>query len=188
MSAIRVSRSGPLALMGPVASGKTTVARLLSERLIWPTVSFGTYVRDEAKRRGIALERAQLEGLGAHLIATRGHEQFLLDVLDGQVSTDEFILEGVRHVDMLRAVKRLCRSATSVYLHVSVDERYQRWLRREMLTDTPATRTTFGALASGEVERHVYALEGSADLVADGLLSAEDIAQLVIDFMAGDRG
>lgn len=188
MTAGQASRSGPLVLMGPVASGKTTVTRLLSERLKWPTVSFGTYVRGMAKCRGIALDRAQLEGLGAHLIATRGHEQFLRDVLDGQVSTDEFILEGVRHVDMLRAVKQLCRSATSVYLHVSADQRYQRWLRREMLTATSATRTTFDALVSGEVERHVYALEGSADLVADGLLPAEDIAQLIIDFMTRDRG
>lgn len=187
MSADQASRSGQLVLMGPVASGKTTAARLLSERLIWPVVSFGAYVRDEAQRRGIALERAQLEGLGAHLIATRGHEQFLLDVVQDQVSAVAFVLEGVRHVDMLRAVKRLYRSATSVYLHVSADERYQRWLRRERLSENPDTRAMFGDIASGEVERHVYTLEASSDLVADGLLPAEDIAQLVLNFVASDR-
>jgi dephospho-CoA kinase len=188
MSADQASRSGPLVLMGPIASGKTTAARLLSERLTWPVISFGAYVRAEAQRRGIALERGQLEGLGAHLIATRGHEQFLRDVLQGQVSAVEFVLEGVRHVDMLRAVKRLFGSATSVYLHVSADQRYQRWLQRERLTDAATARVMFDEVATGEVERHVYALELSADLVADGLLPTEDIAQLVLDFVASDRG
>lgn len=184
---VRSLSFGSVVLIGAVASGKSTVARLLSDELSWPVLSFGAYVRDQAARHGIPPHRDELERLGAHLITTCGHDNFLRDVLGTHASTAPFILEGVRHVDMLRAVERAYPSTVSIYLDVPPDVRYERWLRRQELVDSPARRASFDGIAQGEVERHVHALLNVVDYVVDATRPARFIATDILDLLQPSR-
>jgi adenylate kinase family enzyme len=176
-----------IVLIGAVASGKSTIARLLSTELSWPVYSFGAYVRDQAKRHCIPPHRAELERFGSSLIATRGHDNFLRDVLGTHVSYNPFILEGVRHVDMLRAVKRCYSSALSIYLEVPTDLRYQRWRLREGFADDTASRALFDDIAEGEVERYVSALIYAADHIVDATRPTRLIAAEIVSLLEEPR-
>lgn len=173
---VHSSDPGCVVLVGAAASGKSTVALLLSNERSWPVFSFGAYVRDQAARQGIALHRDELERLGARLISARGCDKFLRDVLGSDIFTVPFILEGVRHFDMLRAVERSYPSTVSVYLNVSSDVRYERWLLRQGLADDPVYRASFDSIAQGEVERHAPALMALVDHIVDATRPARLIA------------
>lgn len=176
-----------LLLIGPIASGKSTFGHLLSVELSWPLLSFGTYVRDQAERRGIPLDsRDELERLGARLIIAHGHDRLLRDLLAAQDSVEQVVLEGVRHIDMLQAVRRLYPAVTSVYLDVGSERRYERWLLREGRAATAASRTLFDGIAQGEVERHVYSLIGAVDHVVDGERPVNAIVQEIRRLLSGE--
>lgn len=174
-----------LVIIGPAASGKSTVGRLLSAKLSRPLISFGAHVRAEAERRGLqSNSREALEKLGAALILERGHDLFLRDVLSVQGTTTHIILEGVRHVEMLQAVKRTCQGVLSIYLEVPPDVRYRRWLVREQRVDTTAARSAFDGIADATVERNVNELIGQVDQVMDGDRAAPLIAEDIISLLA----
>ncbi len=181
----KTSLEHALVIIGPAACGKSTVGRLLSADLSRPLISFGSYVRAEAVRRGLPADRREdLERLGAGIVALRGHDQFLQDVICTQKTVARIILEGVRHVEMLQAVKQAYQGVLSVYLDVPPDERYRRWLVREQRADTADTRLTFDAIAGAEVERNVYALIGQTEHIVDGTRSAQLIAAGILTLLA----
>lgn len=173
-----------LVLIGPAASGKSTVGRLLAAELSWPLLSFGAYVRDEAQRRGIPVDhREELERLGAHLIVTRGHDRFLQDLLESQSPVERVILEGIRHVEMLRAVKRAYPAVCSIYLDVADEFRYQRWRLREGRPDSAECRAVFNQIGQAEVERHVYSLSGEVDHLEEATRPARAVVEDILRFL-----
>jgi adenylate kinase family enzyme len=177
-----------LVITGPVASGKSTVGRLLSAELSRPLISFGAYVRAEAERRGLQTSnREALEKLGAEIVIERGHDQFLQDVLSAQDSTTQIILEGVRHVEMLQAVRRAYQEVLSVYLEVPPDVRYRRWLIRERRAGTTEARLAFDHIADAEVERNVNALIDQVEQIVTGDRAAQLIAEDILNLLEGSR-
>jgi adenylate kinase family enzyme len=156
-------------IVGARASGKSTIGRLLAVELSYPLYSFGAYVRSEAARRELRVDKRELlEKLGSDIITQRGYDQFLQDVLESQVDKRSVILEGVRHAEMLQAVRRTYRLVMSIYLDVSPDLRYRRWLNREVRADTPQARAVFDAIANAEVESNVHALITQVEHVVEG--------------------
>jgi cytidylate kinase len=176
------SRVHPIVLIGAVASGKSTVAQFLGNELSWRLFSFGAYVRDQARRQGIPFDRGELERLGSSLISARGYDTFLHDIMETHISTGPFILEGVRHVNMLEAVKRRYPSIVSVYLDAPPDLRYERWRLREGFADSTACRALFESITQGEVERYVYALMNIADHIVDAARPARLVAEEILGF------
>lgn len=177
-------REHAIVIIGPSASGKSTVGRLLSADLSRPLISFGAYVRAEAKRRSLQADnREDFEKLGAEIVIQRGHDQFLQDVLSAQDATARIVLEGVRHVEMLQAVGRTFRRVLSVYLDVQPDVRYRRWLIREQQADTIETRSAFGAIGRAEVEQNVDALIDQVDRIVNGDRFAPRVAEEIKGFL-----
>jgi adenylate kinase family enzyme len=175
-----------LVIIGPAASGKSTVGRLLSAKLSRPLISFGAYVRAEAERRGLQTSnREVLEKLGAEMVIERGHDQFLQDVLSAQDSVAQIILEGVRHVEMLQAVRQAYQEALSIYLEVPPDVRYRRWLIRERRAGTTEARLAFDHIADAEVERNVNALIDQVEQIVAGDRAAPLIAEDILNLLEG---
>lgn len=101
-------RPALVAIAGPIGSGKTTTARLLSQHTGWPATSYGDAIRAAAAACRIPGDRHQLQRIGAVLIA-RGWDAFTERVLD-QVAWkpgDAVIVEGLRHVEAVTALRQV---------------------------------------------------------------------------------
>ncbi len=124
-----------LALAGRTKAGKSTIARALGERLGWPWASFGEYVREEAQRTGRTDAREDLQELGAELIAGLGWEEFCRRTLAyAGLDSDSApcIVEGVRHIEALTALRDLFTAVRVYLVHVDVpDEERERRLQAE---------------------------------------------------------
>lgn len=156
-------------IMGARASGKSTVGRRIAAELSWPYLSFGAHVRGYASAQGLALEAPLLEELGGRLVDERGYEGLLADLIDeydGDLAG--VVIDGVRHAEMLQAVKQLFVDVLSVYVEVQYELRYARWLQRENITRSKASLCLFEQLSTGVVERHVPKLRELATHVVDG--------------------
>ncbi len=109
-----------LAFAGGIGSGKTTLSTEVAERLSWPRVAFGDYVRGVAIQRGIAATRDRLQSLGATLIDEQGWEGFCRSVL-GQAMWQpgaSIVVDGARHAEVAVSLKHLV--APSIFLLVLV--------------------------------------------------------------------
>src|SRR5258708_6747088 len=91
-----------VALAGAIGSGKSVLSHRVSERLHWPRISFGDYVRKIAERnRRDAGDRSVLQQLGQALVVTNV-EDFVDKVL-AEANWRErgnLILDGLRHVEV----------------------------------------------------------------------------------------
>ncbi|HET9896712.1 MAG TPA: crosslink repair DNA glycosylase YcaQ family protein [Streptosporangiaceae bacterium] len=98
-------RPAVIAISGPIGSGKTTTATLLSERTGWPSASYSDVVRAVAARDGAPAGRDQLQLIGARLIAG-GWDAFTCRVLDQAAwkPGDGVIVEGIRHAEAAAAL------------------------------------------------------------------------------------
>lgn len=175
-----------LVLMGPRGSGKSAVGRALAPKLAWPYLSFGSHIRQQAIARNIKLDGLLLEKLGSQLIRERGYDGLLVDLLaaqDGGVAN--VILDGVRHAQMLRAVKQLYTRTTSIYIVVSKVVRYERWLKRDGIQNSATALHAFQLLGRAQVERHVFELRSRADYIVNGSLPLEELVSAIIALFSG---
>ncbi len=173
-------RDQALLLIGPRASGKSTLARLIASRLGWPYLSFGGHVRDHATARSLPFEPAVLEELGGRLILERGYAGLLDDVLKAlPPESTSIVLDGVRHPQMLDAVAARFAYVLSCYIDAADDLRYERWLKREGMSISAESLRRFQQLAAGPVERHAPELRQLADHVLDGSQPAKTLAAIV---------
>jgi cytidylate kinase len=119
-----------IAFGGSSQTGKTTLARRLADFLSCKFVSFGDYVRSEARKRGTAAPtRANLQDLGQELIQT-DVLAFCRNVLDTvEFSPGEpLVIDGVRHREALDAISKVScgESITLIYLHAPIEVRAAR--------------------------------------------------------------
>lgn len=113
-----------LAFSGPIASGKTTIAKSLSKALEWKYASFGDFVRAEAVLRGKNLEsREVLQEIGNDLIS-QGWGIFCKAVLDGAdwKSGEGLVIDGIRHVDGMQVLKGIVVPLDVYLIYITIDK------------------------------------------------------------------
>lgn len=111
-----------IAFAGAIASGKTTLAEAVASALGCQRVSFGSFVREEATRRGLdANSRDVLQAIGEDLIA-RGWEPFCLGVLAqaGWRPHQMLVVDGIRHTQALETIRRLVWPLRTTLIYVDV--------------------------------------------------------------------
>jgi len=157
---------GPMvAFAGRIGSGKTTLSQGVAERLRWPRVSFGDFVRAEARRLGLDDSRDTLQGLGESL-AAGGWTAFCRAVLAQVVwlPGEAILVDGVRHIEALNALKGLARPSPVYLVYLALD------------TSIQAARLANNGIEGAElrrVEAHsteeqvAFRLRAAADLVVD---------------------
>jgi adenylate kinase family enzyme len=152
-----------IGIAGPIGSGKTTTAMLLSELTGWPRASYGDVVRVRAARDGAPEGRDQLQLLGAQLISG-GWEAFTRHVLDQAAwkPGDGVVVEGIRHAEAAATLKRLTAPLPAIIIYLDLPP--ETGLARASSRDGTATAAS-RQHAAHPIEHHIRAVRTLADLI-----------------------
>lgn len=128
-----------IAIAGGIASGKSTVASIISEKYSIPKISFSDVLKVYCIKNGIEVNRTNLQNLGQSLIAKNGYSGFLdfiinesKDIIDWR---KDVILEGFRHREVYKEFHKRFPDSKLIYCCCSRDEQVKRGIERENLTE-----------------------------------------------------
>jgi dephospho-CoA kinase len=163
---------------GPIASGKTMLAREFQRGSKSPYTSFGDYVRKVAVERGRdPHSREVLQTLGLNLIDELRVTGFCQAVLDQAhfIPGHSLILDGIRREDSLPVLKQIIAPSDFLLVYVDIDEgtRIER-LRARGVDCSPE--------AIKRIQEHPTEIEvatiirKAADLIVDG---SQPLSELV---------
>ena len=175
--------SAVLCFASPFRGGKTTISSEVAVRLGAPWVSFGDYLRREARERGLEVTREALQALGGLLLALDARK-FCEDVLGQQPPEPgrPLIVDGVRHLEVLDHIRGLFDPAPVSLVYIDIDRATQ---RARLDKDEFARGKSVEDIESHPTERQVRsALPGKADLILDGTRAPGELVDEVIDFLA----
>jgi len=161
-----------VALSSRMGAGKSTLARALAEEFCWPRVSFGDYVRGVARDRGMDESLPTLQNLGEVLVEADAGS-FAAAVLSSVNWKSGAVVDGIRHVEVLDAIRRVVSPLPVflIYVHSEESSRIRRLLERGM------THGEIQAADAGSTEAQVkIILRDRADLHVSG---TSDIAKTV---------
>lgn len=116
-----------LCFSGQIGSGKSSVSRAVAARLGWPQAGFGDFLRAEILREaGDYHSREALQNLGQRLVKADA-EGFCRSVLaaGGFSPGVDFVVDGVRHVEIFRTLARIAEPSTARLLFLSADEAHR---------------------------------------------------------------
>lgn len=166
-----------VAFSGEIGSGKTTLSDAVAKSLGWPRVSFGDYVRQVARKRGISQTRESLQKVGVSLI-DEGWEAFCRSVL-AQVhwtAGQSLIVDGVRHVEALQALGQITTPSTVLLVLVQLSARE----RESRLAEKGCTTKQVNRWASHPTEIQIQTtLPEIADFIVDASLPLEDGVRMI---------
>jgi cytidylate kinase len=161
---------------GRIGSGKSSVSEALAQQLGWRRTSFSDYLRVELQRRGgDPGSREALQDLGQSLVEADG-EAFCRAVLiaGGFQPGGNFLLDGVRHVDIFRALARLARPSSARLIFLAADD----VSRHERVAGRPDGRTDFARAEAHLVEAD---MKDSLPAIADLCVNATQDLEVVVD-------
>jgi dephospho-CoA kinase len=123
-----------LALAGKIGSGKSTLAVRFAEIMGWSRASFGDYIRQVVRRRGIQETREILQDIGDELIS-EDLGGFCRAVLEqaNWTSGQPLVIDGIRHAEINNRLRRLVAPQKYVLVYVSVDEQTRKERLRKRL-------------------------------------------------------
>jgi len=162
-------------IIGEISSGKSTLARRLSEEFGIPKASFGGYLLHYCEQNKIPEDsRGDLQNLGQQMIEADPVD-FLKKVIAFTVDNPVVILfEGVRHEVILKEISSGSEKIASVYIDATYVQRLNRYLSREKKIDTNKTEEDFLITSKHSVEREVPALKEKCSLIIKSSDSQEE--------------
>ena len=167
-------RSLLVCFSGKIGSGKTSVSTAVASALGCRWTSFSDCLRAQIEDRGGDPEcRQALQDLGQGRIEEDA-ESFCREVLAaaGFVAGEEFVLDGVRHVDLLPHLTRIAAPSEVrlIFLDADAEVRNVRVAER-----SDRARRDFDRASRHVVEADMEVdLPSSADAIVDGSLSEAD--------------
>lgn len=171
---------------GPIASGKTMLAREFQRKSGLLYTSFGDYVRKIAVDRGLdPHSREVLQTLGLSLIDELRLEGFCQAILNQAefVPGNSLILDGIRQDASLPVLKQLIVPSELVLVYVDIDEE----IRLERLKDrgVDCSLEAIGRIQTHPTEIEVTTtIKKAADLIVTGSdplgKLVDQVAQLVV--------
>lgn len=170
-----------IAFSGSSQTGKTTLGRRLAEYCHCKFVSFGDYVRQQARNRGIANpSREDLQNLGQQLVQTN-----VVNLCRAVFKTvhfssgDRLVVDGVRHIEALNAISTISagQPIKLIYLHASMKVRES----RELDGNRPGTLDEIDAHPVEAQTNHE--IKQLADLVMDAGRDVEESFSLILKWL-----
>jgi dephospho-CoA kinase len=149
-------------IAGAIGSGKSELSRALARELDAERLSFGDFVRREGRGRGVEPTRENLQQLGEQLIDELGAPEFVRRVLSERPPTDLLVVDGVRHLAVDEALRKIAAQYVLVFATVDDDT------RRRRLVERKGHDVDLTALDQHSTEREVPLLRERAATVVDG--------------------
>jgi dephospho-CoA kinase len=112
---------------GQIGSGKSSVSTVVATALGWRRTGFGDYLRAEITRAGgDPHSREGLQHLGQRLLES-DPEAFCRSVMaaGGFTPGDDFLVDGVRHVEIFRILARIAAPSTARLLFLEAGEAHR---------------------------------------------------------------
>jgi dephospho-CoA kinase len=170
-----------VAISGPIATGKTTIAKGLAARLEWRTFSLSQTIRKIAMDRGSPLTRSSLSLIGLELLA-RGSDTFVQLVLDdiGWTPGMPFLVDGVRQQAVYNAITLAVSPLPTclIYVEASFSVRAKRAMARDQITAAELREVDEHPL-----EQELAALRSTADLVLNADNDVGHLTDLALEWL-----
>lgn len=148
-------------LAGPMAVGKSSIGRHL-ESVGFRVAAFGDLVRRCANERGLdSTDRSVLQDIGRDMHQELGAIGMTRALLDLYPEDAQLVVDGIRHVDVLEALRAAADVTLFAYLTATESVLRDRWLSRG--GDEEGWRLA----RSHVVESQHGQLESLADIVLD---------------------
>ena len=155
-----------VALAGAAGSGKSTVGRMLADRLHGELASFGDFVRHLASELGESHDRETLQRIGQSRIDDDA-QRFINQFLSWAAPADDspMVIDGVRHVAVDQILREWCIAQKQNYFLILINaSEGERARRRHGGNEQEVQR-----IDKHRVERETAdALPQVADFVIDG--------------------
>lgn len=168
MNSNRDMASVAVSISGQIGSGKSTVVDELAKLHGWDIVSFSKYVRYQAASRNLPATRKSYQLLGQKLFVELGPYQFLKDAIEFNMCSSRGVLfDGIRHVEIVQALRRLYPKCIVVFLDVTDLIRFSRFTSRSAAHDRTLSFEEFLGLSLQPVESEILEIKNLADLCVD---------------------
>lgn len=163
-----------LGLIGRICSGKSTIAKQLSEHFNIPILSFGAYLLNFSKKHELKTDRDSLQNLGSKFI----HENsklFLENVIAFQPFTSDSILtEGIRHLAIYEELKLMSSCSVFAFIDAPIQIRYERYNKRLKEGDKKISFEDFVKIDNHKVESEIDLLKDKCQIVIDSVNSTNE--------------
>jgi cytidylate kinase len=184
-----------LGIAGTDGSGKDTVAELLVDKHGWLYISVTDFLREEAKRRGLSLQRNVLRGISSEWRRKYG-KGVLVDmaVKAFESQSDKpngLVIASLRHPGEADSVHEL--GGRVIWLDANPKNRYQRILSRNRGTEDQVTFEQFLAEESAQMRHggddatlNLMAVKTKADIfINNDSNNLEDFKRSIGEALAG---
>ena len=122
-----------LAICGQIGSGKSTASKFVAREFGFQLVSFSDFVRNRLVQEGRQVTRDSMQHTGDSLYRSMGAAGLVGGTLAhfGAGVHGSVVFDGVRHSDVLTAIKQSAAMSFTIYLDASRAERFRRWQERQ---------------------------------------------------------
>lgn len=165
---------------GGIASGKTTLAETLCGRQGGIRLAWGDAVRRRAMDEDLPATRESLQDVGLKMVG-EGWESFVRELCKdfSRDDADLLVVEGIRHVDALRALKTRFPDRKSIVVFVDIDP--------ELRSERVARRGEMLDALIHPVESDLENVRSAADLVLDGGEPVDTLVDDVVQRLGMER-
>jgi adenylate kinase family enzyme len=163
-----------IAFAGPIGSGKTTISKALAKKIHSKHAGFGDYFRTMASRLGLdPSDRLQLQRLGEEQVRLSPDNvcRELLSSNDWRPSDASIVVDGVRHLEVLEALKGVVAPLPVFLVYVQRDK-----VRSTQLSNKVG-KNNMELFEAHSTELQSNILRSSADII----VSAEDDPARVVN-------
>jgi dephospho-CoA kinase len=165
-----------IVMVGKIASGKSTISKILAEKLKISYLSIGEFFREELRKRKVQASRQNLQKLGKELFLKYGVERILGEILKKvKIVNNACIIDGIRYPEAIKILKDIYESkCITIFLDYPATTRKRRYLKEKRI----GTKE-WKLIDNAFTESHILAIKDSADLIISQKGSPKKIADSI---------
>jgi dephospho-CoA kinase len=165
---------------GKRASGKSTLAKRVANRISSHYLSFGDYVRAEASNRGLIDSIPNLQIIGEELM--KYPLDFCKNILCSWNQNENLVIDGIRHEIILNCLREIISPSKLYLIYIMTDEanRISRLQNRgESLRDS----NSFDSHSTEQDVKNKLII--CADLIVDNSQTEDSSFDCIVNFLKG---
>ncbi len=157
---------------------------MISNYYDWPFVSFGEYVKNVARKRGLNYKsREVLQSIGESLIKENLNAFCIATLEQGNwVPGKPLIIEGIRHKKVVKILRELVLPSPFYLIYIDIGKEAQMERVKEKEHDLLLKKEALMTNHSTEIEV-ISILRELADFIVDGNLSKDNVIKAIVSWI-----